>query len=384
MKMKTVAFVMSFTIMVSIGGCSSDSANQTDVQLDTQQEETDIELISFGFTPEWLISILESSIDIPFTYGSVADSYLINFEPDTSDISPVIEVPDNEGVTVFADTNDNGEITSIAVRNADDGYFSQVALVTMFIANPISDVYDIADELDISTIPQTIEDTKFTTHDGIEYFYDPTGLMMTRTEYTDYNTILKTFNEIYTTEEDDKIDNNIKAAPESLESETEMTPSSDKETTVEDQTETEKAAGIEEQNALRSALDYLDFTSFSYSGLVDQLEYEGYSTEAATYAADNCGADWNEQALQTALDYLDYSAFSYTGLIDQLEYEGFTSNQATYAVDNCNADWNEQAAKKAQDYIDYSSFSRQGLIDQLIYEGFTAEQAEYGVSAVGY
>ena len=89
-------------------------------------------------------------------------------------------------------------------------------------------------------------------------------------------------------------------------------------------------------------------------------------------------------ALSKAHDYLDFSSFSYTGLVEQLEFEGFSTEAATYAVDNCGADWNEQAAAKAQSYLDFSSFSRQGLVDQLIFEGFTAEQAEYGVTAVGY
>lgn len=150
------------------------------------------------------------------------------------------------------------------------------------------------------------------------------------------------------------------------------------ETSVETSTST-----VSQQNALRSAESYLRFTHFSYSGLIGQLEYEGYSTEDATWAADNCGADWNEQALGSALDYLDYTAFSYSGLIDQLEYEGFTTEQATYAVDNCDADWNEQAALSAQSYLDFMAFSRDGLIEQLEYEGFTYEQAVYGVNAVG-
>ena len=139
----------------------------------------------------------------------------------------------------------------------------------------------------------------------------------------------------------------------------------------------------EQSAALSKALDYLDYTAFSRSGLVDQLEYEGFSTEDATWAVDNCGADWNQQALQTAKDYLDYTAFSYTGLIDQLEYEGFTMEQAAYGVDNCGANWMEQAVLCAQDYLDYTSFSRQGLIDQLLYEGFTQEQAEYGAAQAG-
>lgn len=91
-----------------------------------------------------------------------------------------------------------------------------------------------------------------------------------------------------------------------------------------------------------------------------------------------------KNALNKALSYLSYSSFSYSGLIDQLEYEGFSTEEATYAVDNCGADWNEQAAKKAESYMQYSSFSRSSLIDQLEYEGFTNEQAEYGVAAVGY
>lgn len=92
----------------------------------------------------------------------------------------------------------------------------------------------------------------------------------------------------------------------------------------------------------------------------------------------------NANAINTAKQYLAYSGFSRTGLIEQLEYEGYSTESATYAVDNCGADWNNECAETAQDYLDYSSFSRSGLYDQLSYEGFTAEQIEYGLSAVGY
>lgn len=89
-------------------------------------------------------------------------------------------------------------------------------------------------------------------------------------------------------------------------------------------------------------------------------------------------------ALEKALSYLDYMSFSASGLANQLEYEGFSQDEIDYAVENCGADWKEQAAKKAQSYMDYMSFSRSGLIDQLLFEGFTQEQAEYGAAAVGY
>ena len=85
-----------------------------------------------------------------------------------------------------------------------------------------------------------------------------------------------------------------------------------------------------------------------------------------------------------ASDYLRFMSFSRSGLISQLEFEGFTTDDATYGVDAIGPNWDEQAAKKAADYLDTMSFSRQGLLDQLIFEGFTPEQAEYGVSYVGY
>lgn len=88
-------------------------------------------------------------------------------------------------------------------------------------------------------------------------------------------------------------------------------------------------------------------------------------------------------AREKAVAYLDYAAFSRQGLIDQLEYEGFSTDDATYGADAVGADWREQAARKAQEYLDYSAFSRSGLIDQLEFEGFTRAQAEYGADAVG-
>ena len=87
-----------------------------------------------------------------------------------------------------------------------------------------------------------------------------------------------------------------------------------------------------EQNALSRANDYLEFMSFSRSGLIDQLEFEGYTTSEAEYAVDNCGADWDEQAVLKAEEYLDFMSFSRSGLIDQLEFEGFTHDQASAAA----------------------------------------------------
>lgn len=97
--------------------------------------------------------------------------------------------------------------------------------------------------------------------------------------------------------------------------------------------ETHESVSSGKRNALRSAKDYLSVMPFSYSGLTEQLEYEGYSSSEATYAADNCGADWYEQAVKSAKQYLEVMAFSRSGLIEQLEYEGYTHDQAVYGVE---------------------------------------------------
>ena len=135
-----------------------------------------------------------------------------------------------------------------------------------------------------------------------------------------------------------------------------------------------------EQRAAERARSYLGTMAFSREGLIDQLEYEGFSHSEAVYGADNAGADWSEQAALKAREYLRTMPFSRAGLIDQLEYEGFTTDQAEYGVSVCGADWNEQAVKKARQYLDLMPFSYDELVDQLEYEGFTHSEAVYGAS----
>lgn len=89
---------------------------------------------------------------------------------------------------------------------------------------------------------------------------------------------------------------------------------------------------LSQQNAVRMANSYIDYDAFSKSGLVEQLKYEGFSNEDATYAVDKIQVDWQEQAVMMAENYLDYDSFSRSGLIEQLKYEGFSGEQATNAV----------------------------------------------------
>lgn len=139
------------------------------------------------------------------------------------------------------------------------------------------------------------------------------------------------------------------------------------------------------QNDFEAIIDSIEFKEAARAE-PDALEEAAQPAEpeSAQTPAPAAPTTGERNALGRAHEYLNYSAFSYSGLIDQLKYEGFSDSEAQYAADHCGADWNEQAAKRAAEYLDYSSFSRSGLIEQLEYEGFTRSQAEYGVTAVGY
>lgn len=88
-------------------------------------------------------------------------------------------------------------------------------------------------------------------------------------------------------------------------------------------------------------------------------------------------------AMKSAAAYLKISGFSRQGLIDQLLYEKYSVEDATYGVDSANTDWNVQAGKSAAAYLKLSAFSRQGLIDQLLFEKYTQAQSEYGATNAG-
>jgi UTP:GlnB (protein PII) uridylyltransferase len=99
---------------------------------------------------------------------------------------------------------------------------------------------------------------------------------------------------------------------------------------------------VSQQNAYGSAKSYLSFKGFSRAGLLDQLtsEYgEGFPAADAEFAVARVeaegGVDWNAEAAEAAKSYLEFTTFSRQGLLDQLtsEYgEQFTPEQAEYGV----------------------------------------------------
>lgn len=148
-------------------------------------------------------------------------------------------------------------------------------------------------------------------------------------------------------------------------------------------TTTVPSGTVSQRNAVSRAASYLRSSAFSRSGLISQLEYEGFSRADAIYGTDAQNANWGQQAVRMGASYLRSMAFSRDGLVGQLEYEGFSPSEATLGADSQNADWFAQAAKMAASYLRSSPFSRSGLINQLLYEKFTLAQAEYGANAVG-
>ncbi|WP_370248828.1 Ltp family lipoprotein [Nocardioides sp.] len=104
----------------------------------------------------------------------------------------------------------------------------------------------------------------------------------------------------------------------------------------------------EQDNAIRAGLDYLEFSGFSRDGLIQQLSSaagDGYPRKVAVFAVttiEKQGAvDWKAEAVESARGYLDFSTFSCDGLIEQLSSaagDGFTREEATFAarkVDLC-------------------------------------------------
>lgn len=92
------------------------------------------------------------------------------------------------------------------------------------------------------------------------------------------------------------------------------------------------AATENQQKALDKANEYVDTLPLSHDGLIKQLEYDGYTTDVATYAADNCSVNWNKEAKEMAEQYMDSTTYTYKEMVQQLEAEGFTKKQAKFGA----------------------------------------------------
>jgi Host cell surface-exposed lipoprotein len=98
-----------------------------------------------------------------------------------------------------------------------------------------------------------------------------------------------------------------------------------------------------QNNAVRSARQYLSIAGFSRSGLIQQLSSDvgdGYKIADATVAVDSLNIDWKKEAVRSAKQYLSMSGFSCKGLIQQLSSDagdGYTVSEATYGAQQAGA-----------------------------------------------
>ena len=125
-------------------------------------------------------------------------------------------------------------------------------------------------------------------------------------------------------------------------------PNSSAHPSLENDSTSETAEGVAEparlgltavqNNAVRSAGQYLTMTGFSREGIINQLSSDagdGYAVSDATAAVDSLVVDWNDNAAKSARQYLNMSGFSCKGLIEQLSSSAgdkYTVEQATYGA----------------------------------------------------
>lgn len=127
---------------------------------------------------------------------------------------------------------------------------------------------------------------------------------------------------------------------------------------------------------------YDDYDDYSYDYDYDSSDDYSYDSGTSDYSGGQL-ID-GRTAAEAAQSYLNALNFSREGLIEQLEYEGYSNSEATAAVDSMVVDWNAQAAGSARNYLNvFPDFTRTEMIDQLEYEGYTYSQAVYGADSVG-
>ena len=136
-------------------------------------------------------------------------------------------------------------------------------------------------------------------------------------------------------------------------------------------------------NAVKKARSNLNRNGYSRSGLISQLQSEGFSLAEATYGVDSISIDWTAQSVKAAGKRLAKKPFSRSGLISQLQSEGFSVEDATYSVDYLLVDWKLQAAKIARTYLRTNPFTHSSLISRLEQDGFSTEEATYAAMRNG-
>lgn len=83
-----------------------------------------------------------------------------------------------------------------------------------------------------------------------------------------------------------------------------------------------------------------------------------------------------------ARSYLIGSAFSRSGLISQLQSEGYSFETVEAAIDILSIDWQVQAVKRAKLLTQYEDYTLESLQERLLDYDFTTEESEYAADYV--
>lgn len=123
-----------------------------------------------------------------------------------------------------------------------------------------------------------------------------------------------------------------KISTQSPDQESQSEDNKESEDTKEDDKESEDIP-YEYESATDSAQTYVDTSSFSYSGLKNQLKFEGYPKDAIKYAMKHVDVDYKEEAIEAINDYKDSGMpFSKKEMRSQLKFEGFKKDTIDYAM----------------------------------------------------
>ena len=146
----------------------------------------------------------------------------------------------------------------------------------------------------------------------------------------------KTESEVTSSKSESKNESKVASSKTESKNESKVTSSASK-SKIESKVESSKSESDNDvptqyQEVLERAKSFIESGEYSYSGLIEILEFVGYSNDEAEFAALNCNADWNNEAVQCAESYLDIKNMTKDELYGQLEYEGFTKEQISYAL----------------------------------------------------
>ncbi len=90
---------------------------------------------------------------------------------------------------------------------------------------------------------------------------------------------------------------------------------------------------LSQKNALKKITEIDEFLHCSYTYMVEDylIDVEGFDKEDATFAADNCDIDWDNEAILAAEEAVN-DGKSKNGVIDWLKGRGFNNSQIDKAI----------------------------------------------------